>query len=119
MPGAHDLTDYHSFGHEPSANPASDSLPDPAPRPIASEAEIVLDRLQRNGSALAACECGSHNWLTPDGVYQLQPVAAHPPSSIRRLPTKTIVPLTCAACGLTKFYDHAVVAARAEPGRRY
>jgi len=113
------LTDCHSFRHEPATNPASDSPLDPAPRQTASDAEIVLDRLQRNGSALTACECGSHNWLPPDGIYQLQPVAAHPPSSIRRLPTKAIVPLTCAVCGLTKFYDPRVVAGGAESNSRW
>jgi hypothetical protein len=77
---------------------------------------MLLSRLQRNGSALAACDCGSHNWLPPEGIYQLQPVAG---STLRRLPTKAIIPLTCAACGLTKFYDPAVAAARAESSARW
>lgn len=109
------MSDYHSFGIEPATNRESEPL-ESAPVSTASEPENVLARLQRNGSALAACECGSHNWLPPDGIYQLQAVAARQ-SPLRRLPTKAIVPLTCAACGFTKFYDPTVVTSRAESGR--
>ena len=85
----------------------------------AGEAEAVLDRLQRNGGALAPCECGSRNWLPPDGIYQLVAVTSRQASSIQRLPTKSLVPLTCAACGFTKFYDPVVVASMAESTGRW
>ena len=115
MPGCF-LTDYHSFRFE--SGRSDDSSPEPAPTSSSGEADAILSRLQRNGSALAACECGSHNWLPPDGIYQLQAVAGRQ-SPLRRLPTKAIVPLTCAACGLTKFYDPAVVTSRAESSSRW
>ena len=92
---------------------------DSAHKFAAGEAEAVLDRLQRNGGALASCECGSRNWLPPDGIYQLVAIATRQSSSIQRIPTKAIVPLTCAACGLTKLYDPAVVASLAESTGRW
>jgi hypothetical protein len=113
------LVDHYSLGFEPSGGEQSPEHFDPAPRHAADADDTILYRLQRTGSALNACECGSHNWLPPDGIYQLQAVSARTSSAIRKLPTKAIVPLTCAACGLTKFYDPAVVAARSESVRRW
>jgi hypothetical protein len=81
------------------------------------DAETIVNRLQRNGGALTSCECGSRNWLPPDGVYQL--VATTRPNSIQRIPAKAVVPVTCAACGLTKFYDPSVVASLAESTGRW
>ena len=73
-----------------------------------------------NGGALTSCECGSRNWLPPDGIYQLVAVAGRLSSSAaHRIPTKAIVPLTCAACGFTKLYDPAVVASLAESTGRW
>ena len=79
-----------------------------------ADADTILNRLQRNGGALAPCECGSRSWLPPDGIYQL--VAANP---AQRAPTKSVVPLTCAACGFTKFYDPVIVASVAESSGRW
>jgi predicted nucleic-acid-binding Zn-ribbon protein len=80
------------------------------------DAEAILNRLQRNGGALSSCECGSRNWLPPDGIYQLVATSS---SAAHHVPAKAIVPVTCAACGFTKFYDPAVVAARAESTGRW
>ena len=80
----------------------------------AGEADAILDRLQRNGGALASCECGSRNWLPPAGIYQLVSTSAS-----ARVPTRSVVPLTCAACGFTKFYDPVVVASMAESTGRW
>jgi hypothetical protein len=73
-----------------------------------NERQVVLDRLQRKGAALTACECSSRNWLPPDSVHEL-PAAATWPSN--GAPGKLIVPITYAACGLIKLYDPAVVGA--------
>lgn len=102
----------HSFGRRGtgSERPHSDSEPNLAN----ADADAILNRLQRNGGALAPCECGSRSWLPPDGIYQL--VAANPSA---RIPTKPVVPLTCAACGFTKFYDPVVVASVAESTGRW
>jgi predicted nucleic-acid-binding Zn-ribbon protein len=89
---------------------------DPVPRFAGGEAEAILNRLQRNGGALTSCECGSRNWLPPDGIYQLVAVAGRHPHQI---PAKAVVPLTCAACGFTKLYDPAVVASLAESTGRW
>lgn len=85
-----------------------------APRFAGGEADSILNRLQRNGGALTPCECGSRSWLPPDGIYQLVATNAS-----HRVPAKAVVPLTCAACGYTKFYDPAVVASRAESTGRW
>jgi hypothetical protein len=85
-----------------------------APRFAGGEADAILNRLQRNGGALTPCECGSRSWLPPDGIYQLVSTNAS-----SRVPAKAVVPLTCAACGYTKFYDPAVVASIAESTGRW
>jgi hypothetical protein len=89
---------------------------DSAPRFATGEAEAILNRLQRNGGALSSCECGSRNWLPPDGIYQLVAVAGR---QLHRIPAKAVVPLTCAACGFTKLYDPAVIASLAESTGRW
>jgi hypothetical protein len=76
----------------------------------------LLNQLQRNGAALAACECGSRHWLPPDSLYQLVAVALRPGDATRPGPTKIVVPITCAACGFTKFYDPGVAAAQPRSG---
>lgn len=76
----------------------------------------LLSQLQRNGAALVACECGSRHWLPPDSLYQLTPVARRQTDATSHKPAKIVVPITCAACGLTKFYDPGVAAAQPRSG---
>lgn len=66
-----------------------------------AQPHAMLNRLQRNGAALAACECGSRHWLPPDSLYQL----VAPRHAARR---RDLLPITCAACGFVKLYDPAV-----------
>jgi len=113
------LYDHHPLGFETSADAEQSNSTQFKSALGAGEAEAVLDRLQRNGGALASCECGSRNWLPPDGIYQLVAVASRRSNSIQRLPSKSVVPLTCAACGFTKFYDPVVVASMAESTGRW
>ena len=115
MPGK-TLYDHHSSGAERFGKADHGNRPhfDAAPRFATSEADAVLDRLQRNGGALASCECGSRSWLPPAGIYQLVPAGASP-----SLPARAVVPLTCAICGFTKFYDPVVVASMAESTGRW
>jgi hypothetical protein len=110
------LNDYHPrrFEESEAARAGNSAQFGTAPRFAPGEADSILNRLQRNGGALASCECGSRTWLPPDGIYQL--VATNPS---QRVPTKAVVPLTCAACGFTKFYDPAVVASMAESTGRW
>lgn len=111
------MYDNHPLGTE---SPETAKQLDAAARFAGGEAEAILNRLQRNGGALTSCECGSRNWLPPDGIYQLVAVAGRLSSSAaHRIPTKAIVPLTCAACGFTKLYDPAVVASLAESTGRW
>jgi hypothetical protein len=104
----------HRIDKSATARESGRSHFDAAPRFGTADAEAILNRLQRNGGALASCECGSRNWLPPDGIYQL--VA---PTALQRVPAKAVVPLTCAACGFTKFYDPVVVASLAESTGRW
>ena len=84
---------------------------------LADEANgALLSQLQRNGAALVACECGSRHWLPPDSLYQLVAVARRQVDTARPAPTKVVVPVTCAACGFTKFYDPGVAAAQPRSG---
>lgn len=110
------MNDYHPHGFGKRAPVRESDRPhfDPQPQIGNGDADAILSRLQRNGGALAPCECGSRSWLPPDGIYQL--VAANP---AQRAPTKAVVPLTCAACGFTKFYDPVVVASVAESCGRW
>lgn len=78
------------------------------------EADAILNRLQRNGGALTACECGSRSWLPPVGIYRLVPT-----NPAQHAAEKAVIPVTCAACGYTKFYDPAVVASIAETTGRW
>jgi hypothetical protein len=110
------LNDDRPFSIERSVSATQDgrSQFEPAPRFGAGEADSILNRLQRNGGALASCECGSRSWLPPDGIYQLVPTSAS-----QRVPIKSVVPVTCAACGLTKLYDPVIVASMAESTGRW
>jgi len=108
------LNHYHSHTTDGSEDSDTSARCDAGPRLAGGDADSLLNRLQRNGGALTPCECGSRSWLPPDGIYQL---SATSPSS--RVPVKAVVPLTCAACGFTKFYDPAVVASIAESTGRW
>ena len=107
------MYDDHQLGTD---RPEAAKPLEAAPRFAGGEAEAILNRLQRNGGALSSCECGSRNWLPPDGIYQLVAVAGRQP---HRIPSKAVVPLTCAACGFTKLYDPAVIASLAESTGRW
>jgi hypothetical protein len=72
------------------------------------EQQIIVSRLQRSGAAIAACECGSRSWLPPHAVNDLFGSAPWPSNGAAR---KLVVSITCAACGLIKLYDPAVVGA--------
>lgn len=116
MDDRHQLGIERFEGTQPGVHPQLDA----APRFAGGEAEAILNSLQRNGGALSSCECGSRNWLPPDGIYQLVAVAGRQwNASAHQIPAKAVVPLTCAACGFTKLYDPAVVASLAESTGRW
>jgi len=79
-----------------------------------ADAKSIFNRLQRNGGALNACECGSRHWLPPEAIYQLVPTG-----TARSVPAKSVIPVTCAACGFTKLYDSAIIASIAESTGRW
>ena len=69
----------------------------------------VLNRLQRNGAAVAACECGSFAWLSPQECYLS--FAGEIREATGAMPSRLLMALTCAKCGFVKLFDPIVAGA--------
>lgn len=78
------------------------------------EQNAILSRLQLSGAALAACECGSRNWIPPSDIHILSTVQSTELGLGNN--DKAVVAITCAKCGFVKLYDPSVAGVLRDAG---